>query len=95
MQVHCYLFDGGLPTGVTYYYAIYSFNGNSASILYLTANPLQGSVTLDVQPPVISQASTANPSTITGGNTPVFNTVITDNVSVSIAQIFYRGDFPI
>lgn len=84
-------FDGGLPTGVTYYYAVYSFNGNGASILYLTTNPLQGSVTLDVQPPVISQGSSPNPSTITGGNTPIFNAVITDNVSVSTAEIFYRG----
>jgi|GEM_PF-5580109 len=84
-------FDGGLPTGVTYYYAVYSFNGSGASILYLTTNPLLGNVTLDVQPPKILQAATPIPSTITGGNAPFFNTMITDNVGVSKAQIFYRG----
>lgn len=84
-------FDGGLPTSTIYYYSIYSYNGTGTSVVYLTSGPLQGSVTLDVTPPVISAPSNPNPTTVTNGNTPTFNAVITDNVSVSSAQIFYRG----
>ena len=84
-------FDGGLPTAITYYYRVYSFNGSGAAITYLTTNPLQGKVTLDVLPPSISAPVIPNPSTINGGNTPNFNTIITDNVTVSSAKIFYRG----
>jgi len=83
-------FDGGLPTSATYTYRAYSYNGSEAAISYLIANPLQGSVTLDVESPSIGISNT-NPSTITSGNTPVFSTIITDNVGISSAKIFYRG----
>jgi hypothetical protein len=83
-------FDGGLPTSATYTYRAYAYNGSESAISYLTTNPLQGSVTLDVESPVIGTTN-ANPSTITSGNTPVFSTTITDNVGISSAKIFYRG----
>jgi len=82
-------FDGGLPTSTVYYYNIYSFSGSGSSINYNPATPLQGSVTLDVEPPTIGVLS--NPTTISGGNTPIFNVTITDNVSVADAMIYYRG----
>jgi len=86
-----FFFDGGLPTGTTYNYSVYSYNGAGTSVVYLTSSPLQGTVILDVTPPVINAPSNPNPTTITNGNTPIFNVAITDNVSVSTAQIFYRG----
>lgn len=84
-------FDGGLPTATTYHYSVYSFNGSGASTTYLLTDPLQGAVTLDVLPPTISAPAIPNPLTINNGNTPNFNTVISDNVTVSAAKIFYRG----
>jgi hypothetical protein len=84
-------FDGGLPTSAIYRYSIYAYNGSGTSVVYLTTSPLQGAVTLDVTPPVINAPANPNPTTVTNGNTPTFNAVITDNISVSSAQIFYRG----
>lgn len=84
-------FDGGLPTSAIYHYSIYAYNGTSISVVYLTTSPLQGAVTLDVTPPVISAPANPNPTTVTNGNTPTFTAVVTDNISVSSAQIFYRG----
>ena len=81
-------FDGGLPTSTKYYYSIYAFNGGGASVSYLTASPLQGNVTLDVIPPVITAL---NSSTIDKSSTPTFAASITDNVGVAAAQLFYKG----
>ena len=83
-------FEGGLPTSTKYHYSVYAFNGNGGSVSYLTASPLQGSVTLDVAPPVITAAVT-NLATITKLSTPILSATITDNVSVASAQLFYRG----
>jgi hypothetical protein len=80
-------FDGGLPTGTKYYYSVFAYNGSGISTIYLTTNPLTGNVILDVTPPSIT--ATSNPSTISGA-TP-FNAIITDNVVVDSAKIFYRG----
>ncbi len=84
-------FDGGLPTSLKYFYSIYSFNGNGIATNYNNDRPLQGNVTLDLEPPVLTAPSVANPSTITAGNTPAFNINITDNVKVAAAKIYYRG----
>jgi hypothetical protein len=82
-------FDGGLPTGTTYNYRVFSYNGGGSSVVYLTTDPLHGSVTLDVTPPSIT--SGANATTISAGNTPTFTAIITDNISVTSAKIYYRG----
>jgi|GEM_PF-1329996 len=43
--------DDGMSAGTAYYYKIYAFNGSNESVNYLTANPLEGSVTtLAVEP---------------------------------------------
>ncbi len=81
-------FEGGLPTSTKYYYSIYAFNGGGASVSYLTASPLQGNVTLDIAPPVITAS---NSSTIDKSSTPTFAASITDNVGVASAQLFYKG----
>jgi hypothetical protein len=83
-------FEGGLPTNDSYYYAAYSYNGSGAAISYLTSVPLEGSVTLDVTPPVITPAVT-NTSTITNSSTPTLSTSIVDDVEVASAQFFYKG----
>jgi hypothetical protein len=83
-------FDGGLLTSKTYRYSVYAFNGFNKSVSYLKTNPLEGTITLDTESPTISGLN-SNPSTIAGGNTPIFNAVITDNVGVASARIFYRG----
>jgi hypothetical protein len=83
-------FDGGLPTGVNYFYTVYAYNGAGATSSYLTTNPLQGNIILDTSPPLVS-FPVNNPTSITEGNTPLFNATATDNVSVTSVNFYYRG----
>lgn len=77
----------GLNPYTTCYYRVRSASasGSSASSNVITV------VTLDVVPPAISTSSTPNPSSVTLGNTPSLNTIVTDNVRVDTVQLFYRG----
>lgn len=77
----------GLNPYTTCYYRVRSASasGSSASSSVITV------VTLDVVPPAISTSSTPNPSSVTLGNTPSLNTIVTDNVRVDTVQLFYRG----
>lgn len=83
-------FDGGLPTEKTYTYTVYAYNGVGSTSSYLVVNPLQANVILDTTPPVIS-FPISNPTSITEGNTPLFNATVIDNVSVKSVTFFYRG----
>ncbi len=83
-------FDGGLPTEKTYTYTVYAYNGVGSTSSYRVVNPLQANVILDTTPPVIS-FPISNPTSITEGNTPLFNATVTDNVSVNSVTFFYRG----
>jgi hypothetical protein len=83
--------DSGLPTDTKYFYSVFAFNGSGTSLNYQTINPLQGSITLDTSAPLIIAPPSPNPTSITAGNTPTFSAIITDNVRVDTAKIFYRA----
>jgi hypothetical protein len=80
-------FVTGLNSFTTYYYRVRSADatGSSPSSNVITV------LTPDATPPAINAPSTPNPTTITSGFTPTFGAIITDNVSVDSAKIFYRG----
>jgi hypothetical protein len=77
----------GLSSYVKYYYRVRSANATGSSP---SSNVIQV-LTLDITAPVISAAVAPNPTTVSAGTAPVFNSIITDNVSVDSAKIFYRG----
>jgi hypothetical protein len=78
----------GLSPYEKYYYRVRSVNSTGG------ASPNSNVIsvtTADLVPPSIANSSTPNPTTVTLGNTPTFNTIVTDNVVVDTVRIFYRG----
>jgi hypothetical protein len=77
----------GLESYTNYYYRVRAATPSSSS----SSSNVVSVLTLDVTPPNISAPATPNPSTLLAGVDRVFNSTITDNVSVDSAKIFYRG----
>ncbi|HCW06665.1 MAG TPA: hypothetical protein DGG95_04785 [Cytophagales bacterium] len=82
--------ETSLPTSTHYFYSIYSYNGSNSFISYLTSQPAQANVTLDVVAPVITFPS-ANPTSVNEGTTQTLGLNATDNFSVASVQLFHRG----
>jgi hypothetical protein len=77
----------GLIAYTKYYYRIRSADTTGSS----PSSNVIAVTTLDISAPLISNPLAPNPTTLTAGASPVFNSIITDNVSVDSVQVFYRG----
>lgn len=77
----------GLTPYTAYYFRVRARNNAGVTV---SSNVIKV-VTLDNTPPVINAATTSNPSTVSTGVSINLNSVITDNVIVDSAWLFYRG----